>query len=485
MMNESQALVTVDDGPTDYVKNIMRQIIAPNTRKNYIGNNVLFLLWLYDEENLREELLQDWFYETMHQCKREDDECERSVLRKKQREYCKVVLQEISKDGNNCPVILCKLSFSLFSHYVSTRRNGDGSLKSKASYGGIRSALMDLYRCSGCEMSDEFAKDLTTFMGGIKREVIRERISKGLVFDEGKRPMSYEVYKHLCESLSKSDDIEDIFCHLFLVLEWNLMARSENCLLMSLTHVQWRNDSLVFFFGKTKRNQEGDGNHHPWHVYSNTFEPALCPVLTFGKYLLAYPQILLDERGPVFPGASQYSRFSKRLGQILHREHSNLASLGVDPKDYGSHSVRKGAISLVSAGCTVSPPMAAICLRAAWSMGNVKDRYIHYEKAGDEFVGRSVSGISSLSHKFAASPIYFEPGCIDDNDYNGSLDEDVEKLISETYVKKEEISSSTFSMFKYIVASICFNYSYLDSTLSNTHCIRSNPLFVALGDNNI
>ena len=45
-------------------------------------------------------------------------------------------------------------------------------------------------------------------------------------------------------------------------------------------------------------------------------------------------------------------------------------------------------------------------------------------------------GFSSLSHKFATSPIYFEPGCIDDNDYNSSLDEDMEILISETYVKK-------------------------------------------------
>jgi len=305
------------------------------------------------------------------------------------------------------------------------------------------------------------------------------------VFDEGKKPISYEVYKHLCESLSKSDAVEDIFCHLFLVIEWNLMARSENCIQMSLTHIQWRNDSLVFFFGKTKSNQEGDGNHHPWHVYSNPFEPALCPVLTLGKYFLTYPHIVLDERAPVFPGTSQYQRFSDRLVKLLRRERSSLSSLGVDPNSFGSHSIRKGAILLVSAGCTVSPPMAAICLRASWSMGNVKDRYIHYENAGDEFVGRSVTGISSLSHNFATSPVYFEPGSIDDNDYNGSLDEDVEKLISETFVKKEAISGSTFAMLKFVVASICYNYSYLETNLSLNHCIRSSPLFVALGGNRI
>ena len=41
-------------------------------------------------------------------------------------------------------------------------------------------------------------------------------------------------------------------------------------------------------------------------------------------------------------------------------------------------------------------------------MGPVKDRYIHYEKAGDQFVGRTVTGISSLSKDFATSPPYFD-----------------------------------------------------------------------------
>ena len=50
--------------------------------------------------------------------------------------------------------------------------------------------------------------------------------------------------------------------------------------------------------------------------------------------------------------------------------------------------------------------MASICLTAQWSMGNVKDRYIHYEKAGDQFTGRSVTGISSVTKEFTISPVY-------------------------------------------------------------------------------
>ena len=40
----------------------------------------------------------------------------------------------------------------------------------------------------------------------------------------------------------------------------------------------------------------------------------------------------------------------------------------------------------------------------------MKDKYIHYKKAGDQFCGRSVTGISSLCKEFAVSPAYFEVG---------------------------------------------------------------------------
>ena len=41
-------------------------------------------------------------------------------------------------------------------------------------------------------------------------------------------------------------------------------------------------------------------------------------------------------------------------------------------------------------------------------MGSVKDRYIHYEKTGDQFVERAVIGISSLSKEFAVSLVYLD-----------------------------------------------------------------------------
>jgi len=82
--------------------------------------------------------------------------------------------------------------------------------------------------------------------------------------------------------------------------------------------------------------------------------------------------------------------------------------LGVEKNTLGTHSCRKGAITVVSTGCTVSPPIASICLRAGWTLGTIKDRYIHYNKAGDQFCGRCVTGISSLKKEFATSPVYWD-----------------------------------------------------------------------------
>ena len=41
-------------------------------------------------------------------------------------------------------------------------------------------------------------------------------------------------------------------------------------------------------------------------------------------------------------------------------------------------------------------------------MGHVKERYLQYEKAGDQYLGRVVSGLDVNSVKFAVSPPFFE-----------------------------------------------------------------------------
>ena len=152
--------------------------------------------------------------------------------------------------------------------------------------------------------------------------------------------------------------------------------------------------------------------------------------------------------------------------------------MGVKKGDLGSHSVRKGSITLVSSGCTVSPPMSSICLRACWSMGPVKDTYIHYEKAGDQFVGRSVTGISSLSKQFAVSPAYF--------DSSGSEEGTMKKIDDIIYVflsgKRDEVLGPVFLLVRFMFASICFHYNHLDENIAAGNPFRACAMFIAASE---
>jgi hypothetical protein len=77
------------------------------------------------------------------------------------------------------------------------------------------------------------------------------------------------------------------------------------------------------------------------------------------------------------------------------------------PGDLGLHSARKGASSHASSSTTVYPPMVSICLCAMWSMGHVKEPYLQFEKAGDQYLGRVVTELDVNDVLFAVSPPFF------------------------------------------------------------------------------
>ena len=88
---------------------------------------------------------------------------------------------------------------------------------------------------------------------------------------------------------------------------------------------------------------------------------------------------------------------------------------------FGTHSIRKGAATHVATGSTACLPISSICLRANWAMPGVLNRYIKYEAAGDQFVGKCVSDRKRTSTKFAASPAYFDFSALDSKERISSI----------------------------------------------------------------
>lgn len=473
MDRASEELVPYDhNGPTTEVLQIMKRVVASRSEKRYSTENTTFIFWINRNDHFRELLLEEWFL-TKLDIAELNDAGKRS--QPNMRKVCKEALAETNKSANNCPIILPSLTFNILSHYLTTRRNSSDGYLSPSSYNGIRSALTHIYRMSGQKMPDILKEELKHFMAGMKRTVASDRRANGRRLEEGKKPMTYEVYSKLCEFLWTGSDDEYLFAHAFLTMEWNLMARSDNCLHMNINHVQWRDDCLLFFFAKSKGNQGGENSENPWHVYSNPRAPHLCPVLALAKYVLSNPDIL-KQGCPLFPGMSQYERFRGIFNKVINKNQAVFRQLGVNPGDLGSHSTRKGAITLVSSGCTVSPPMASICLRACWSMGPVKERYIHYEKAGDQFCGRSVTGISSLTKEFAISPAHFDLESAPDNLIK-VIDENIRMYMDES---GGAVEGPKYLLIRYLFASICFHFEDLSSNLSPTNRLRSSFLFLAV-----
>ena len=115
--------------------------------------------------------------------------------------------------------------------------------------------------------------------------------------------------------------------------------------------------------------------------------------------------------------------------------------------------------------------MSSICLRACWSMGNARDRYIQYKNSGDQFCGRSVTGISCLCKEFAVSPAYFELG---------SAPPEIENAINRRIqiFLNGNSQEPLYLLIRFLFASICFHYDNLKRDLSETNRVRASTMFI-------
>ena len=148
------------------------------------------------------------------------------------------------------------------------------------------------------------------------------------------------MYKRLCEEICKVKCEDYLFSHALLKMEWNSIARSDNCINMHVQHIQWRSNCLIFYFGTSKGNQTRERANDPWRIYSNPKNPTICPVLALAKYLFSHPDILTTN-SKLFPGNYQYEIFLKIFHKIINDNLEEFQSLGVDKVTLGDHSVRK------------------------------------------------------------------------------------------------------------------------------------------------
>ena len=104
---------------------------------NYANHNADLTLWIYEKDEWREGLLRDWMVESLITAK--------SEVKKLMSAICKDVLNEMSRNDDNCPILLEKMALNIFSHYMPMKKSKNSAVYLYATInGGICGELTNM-----------------------------------------------------------------------------------------------------------------------------------------------------------------------------------------------------------------------------------------------------------------------------------------------------------------------------------------------------
>ena len=423
--NQSTAIITHDAAVQQLLREVeavKRNRIANSTRRQYCAANVTFMIFLFKHfpSVLKPDFLQ--LYTSLN-----DEGTPREFSRG---------VKDSLEENKKLPVDLTKLTTDMFMAYLLSLKRPNGNYYSNSYYECKKSAFLNLISESGNEWDRASLKEVASVMISLKKTIAKHNHDNGIQVSEGKEHMSWACYALTCKLFVEDGSPSALFGLIFLTLQWSLIARSESVEKISLDQLSYANDHFKGFFPKHKGDQIGLNKDEPRHVYSNPIQPEVCAMRAMACYFFTFPQILQDGKD-LFPGEDQHNRFHGILLKLLVDNEHEYNAIGVSHQDIGTHSVRKGAATYCCAGVHPGPPVISVCLRAGWSVGRVKERYLKYENAGDELVGRTLTGIPPTSCKFGISPAYF--------DRNEANEHDIENLVAMCFpLAKETLIGLTY-----------------------------------------
>eukprot|EP00985_Skeletonema_marinoi_P017288 scaffold9389_cov124-Skeletonema_marinoi.AAC.4 len=134
-----------------------------------------------------------------------------------------------------------------------------------------------------------------------------------------------------------------------------------------------------------------------------------------------------------------------RMHDLFRELNDDLYDIGINWEELGTHSVRKGVGSMVANASTVGPPIVALCLRAGWKLGGVKEMYLFRQDAGDLNVGRRAACLDIETKEFGISPPYCD--CSDlDEDGKLAVMNKVERWMKERIPKVDSIPANSWNL---------------------------------------
>ncbi|KAK1934611.1 hypothetical protein P3T76_011220 [Phytophthora citrophthora] len=327
---------------------------------------------------------------------------------------------------------------------------------------GFRSALVDVYRKQNVLWDSKIDDALCSALEGYEK-TINDLKKRGLMkVNEGKHQLTMSGFELvLLKMMSLEPNTKGqawstvVFGWCFLVLTWNLMSRA---------------DSIATIIEQGHKGDQTGSKKVAKHVYANPYQPHQCPILALAVHLFSCPERSCSGKQQFFIGSDSKDRFGRILRRVVNSLSADeLCQLSCASEDIGTHSLRKGSSSY-ALGQVNGPTPVSVYLRMGQSLGNVKDRYIHFGEGADQLCGRMITGLPFDSERFGVIPPHFPPRL-------------ASKLTIEFWDRVvSEFSKYTRGMqsaFPFMLASLIHHEQYLRNTISPNHPIFKSRVFSA------
>ena len=133
----------------------------------------------------------------------------------------------------------------------------------------------------------------------------------------------------------------------------------------------------------------------------------------------------------------------------------------------GTHSIRKGSSTYGSSCSNSCSTFASICQRAGWSLYHTQGEYLRYEKSGDQYVGRTLSGFEGHDDSFTVLP----------PDFKKEHEDIVIQILHDHFVNYDRIGYQFQRVLRMCMASVIFHIDKIKNEYNCCHTILQKPLF--------
>ena len=368
-----------------------------------LGNRRYAARWVQWLCEQADPVVSAWFL-SEYQSKQNEEAKKKHVLN-----YCVDMMddQQSRLTNQGRPAIdFIILNHNDFAKWITVVQKKGGGKPSQASYDAYRRGLTQFFDDHGRYYEPNFDQQLSKFYSGLKTdtaELAQAGIGK---VRKGKSPLPMDLYKFLALTFLGQGKSGNVFAHLFLILQWNLMCRAKNVKTIGFCHMKVCGDALGIFFCHQKNDQKGE-RQMTRHIYANPIYPEICAFTALAMYWLMFPASM--DGTHLFGKSDSYEAFRKTTKDFSKNEavRERIIAMIGSLVNLGTHSLRKGAGTYATSCCGTFCPVIPIHQRGGWVMHGCDDEYFWADTGGDWYVGRLLSGLPPSTKEFASCPPHF------------------------------------------------------------------------------